>query len=256
MPGPRSRGRSVQPDRDDEQADGDQREHQGWPAVLGPGRAHRHIVLDGPRPAGSVVDPADRGVGVGTAHRALRAPYGTPVADGEADRGDQQPEHAGDTGHVLQRRDAEDDGQAAEHQPDETEPARDRARPGGDEDGEPGQADQGPQPRDGADPVVVDRGRAVVDRDRVVLAAGIMNSVSRPEPRIETTAVPASPTRATTGARLSPVVARSRRNSPAPKTIISTAPSAVIAWKANITPVLSDSASATPVTEPWLNSSR
>ena len=49
---------------------------------------------------------------------------------------------------------------------------------------------------------------------------GIMNSVSRPEPRIETTAVPARPTRATTGAMLSGNAVRSRRNSPAAKTII------------------------------------
>ena len=51
------------------------------------------------------------------------------------------------------------------------------------------------------------------------------------------------------------MVARSRRNSPAPNTIMSTAPSAVIEWKANIKPALSDSASAAPATEPWLNSS-
>ena len=55
---------------------------------------------------------------------------------------------------------------------------------------------------------------------------------------------------------LSGSTARSRRNSPAANTTMSTAPSVVNEWKANITPVLSASASATPSIEPWLNSSR
>ena len=80
-----------------------------------------------------------------------------------------------------------------------------------------------------------------------------MNSVSSPEPSTETTAVPARPTSATIGARPSEPLARSRRNRPAPKTTMSTAPSAVIEWKANRRPALSLSASPAPTTEPWLN---
>ena len=73
-----------------------------------------------------------------------------------------------------------------------------------------------------------------------------MYSVSRPLPSTETTAVPTRPLKATIGAMLSGIASRSRRRSPAAKTIISTAPSTVIEWKANITGTLSLSASATP----------
>ena len=174
-------------------------QHQRGPAVVGPGQRAPAHCGDATRPARSLVDRADRVSGwVGFIARR-----GTPrVADGEAERRDQQPEHAGDAGHVLQRRDAQQHGQPPSTSP--TRPSQRGPRPerAATNTARPGEADEGPQPRDGADPVPVER----AEPSSTVTSswpAAIMNSVSSPEPRIETTAVPARPTSATTGARLS-----------------------------------------------------
>ena len=57
-----------------------------------------------------------------------------------------------------------------------------------------------------------------------------MNSVSSPAPSTDTTAVPASPAKATVGAMLSGIAVRSRRNRPAANTTMRTAPVIAIEW--------------------------
>ena len=74
-----------------------------------------------------------------------------------------------------------------------------------------------------------------------------MNSVSSPVPITLTTAVPSRPAAATAGAsEPGPVRAASRRNSPAPKTTIATAPTSAAVWKTSRVGTSSKTAWATP----------
>src|SRR4029079_6079626 len=106
-----------------------------------------------PRPRGA--GPADGGRGVcvtpGSAAEAA-------VPEGEAERRREQPQCAGDPGHVLERGDAQHDGETAQHQADEADPPGHDASARGDVQTEAGETGQGPQPGDRADPVVVHRG--------------------------------------------------------------------------------------------------
>ena len=145
----------VQHDGEREGGDREQREQPGADAVP---PAHRDIMARDPGRRGP--NRADRG-GEVPAWRSRRA-VGL-VADHEADRGDQQPQRTGHARHVLQRRDAEQQRQPAEDQADPADPARHAAATVRREQRQPGEAGEGPEPRDGADPVVEHRRVGVLD---------------------------------------------------------------------------------------------
>ena len=164
-PGAGGGGGEVEGDRQRQQRGGQGGQHQQRPVPLQPSPdVHRDIV----RPARPRGGRTGQSCPSRVDHAVSGSRCGAAVADGEADGGDQQPEHAGDAGHVLQRRDAEQSGEPTEDQADEADPAGHDALAGGREQGEPGEAGEHPEPRDGADPVVVHRGVGVVD-DPVVL---------------------------------------------------------------------------------------
>lgn len=83
-----------------------------------------------------------------------------------------------------------------------------------------------------------------------------MNSVSRPEPTTSMIAVMRTPEKATSGSTLSAgVVVRSRRNRPAAKTTIRTAPIIALRWNASICGTWSPRRSEMAAASPWSFSS-